>query len=473
MKRHLTPINSGKIRALFSMLLVIFALGYGPATLGQSTGVRIGTSPAASPDPSAMLDISAADKGLLIPRLTEVQRQAIASPATGLMVFQTDGSFVGFWYYVSPSGWTSLSPGGDNLGNHTATQNLNLSDKVLVGQTTPAAAIGTTGLRVDSDGKVNIGTKREAPVYAGLEEHTGAGILSTGTFKYDGNFNSIAGAGTRLLWSPERAAFRVGQVSGDQWDGANVGRHSVGMGSDVVASGNNAIALGNGTRATGENSFASGQDATASGHYSTAIGSRVSTGIRQGAVIIGDHSNPETITTSYANNTMTMRFAGGYSLYTSANGTSGLELAAGGSSWSYVSDSTRKENFAPVNGEDFLAKIARFKLTSWNYKGQSADSMRHYGPMAQDFYAAFGTDSFGTIGNDTTISQADFDGVNLIAIQALEKRTTELQNQIEQLLLQNATLKAKAEKTDADLQHLQEQMAKLSGELPAGVQAKK
>ena len=50
--------------------------------------------------------------------------------------------------------------------------------------------------------------------------------------------------------------------------------------------------------------------------------------------------------------------------------------------------------------------------------------------MAQEFYAAFGQDEYGSIGNDTTINQADFDGINLIAIQALEKRTTQLKEEL-------------------------------------------
>ena len=53
--------------------------------------------------------------------------------------------------------------------------------------------------------------------------------------------------------------------------------------------------------------------------------------------------------------------------------------------------------------------------------------------MAQDFYAAFGKDSLGYIGCDTLINQQDFLGVNLIAIQALEKRT----QKIEQLETEN------------------------------------
>jgi Chaperone of endosialidase len=86
-----------------------------------------------------------------------------------------------------------------------------------------------------------------------------------------------------------------------------------------------------------------------------------------------------------------------------------------------------KEKVTLTDGEDFLKKISLMKLGSWNYISQNPLKQRHYGPMAQDFYAAFGKDEFGTIGNDTTINSADFDGVNLIAIQALEKRTQKIE----------------------------------------------
>ena len=86
----------------------------------------------------------------------------------------------------------------------------------------------------------------------------------------------------------------------------------------------------------------------------------------------------------------------------------------------------------PVNGESFLNKIASMALTTWNYKGQTA-TFRHYGPMAQDFFAAFGKDELGTIGCDTLINQQDFLGISLIAIQALEKRTESLQKENDEL----------------------------------------
>ncbi|MGI9160327.1 MAG: hypothetical protein ACR2K1_11315, partial [Saprospiraceae bacterium] len=44
---------------------------------------------AATPDPSAMLDVQSATKGFLLPRMTSAERSAILNPATGLIVFNT------------------------------------------------------------------------------------------------------------------------------------------------------------------------------------------------------------------------------------------------------------------------------------------------------------------------------------------------------------------------------------------------
>ncbi len=65
------------------------------------------------PDASAILDLQAEDKGLLIPRLSVAQRIAIPEPATGLMIFQTDGDS-GFYYYDG-SVWLPLHGGGGGV----------------------------------------------------------------------------------------------------------------------------------------------------------------------------------------------------------------------------------------------------------------------------------------------------------------------------------------------------------------------
>ncbi|WP_394368790.1 NHL repeat-containing protein [Hymenobacter guriensis] len=84
---------------LLALLLVAPA-----AVFAQNVG--IGTT---TPDASAALDVKATDKGLLPPRLTSAQRAAIPSPATGLLVYQTDG--VAGYYYFSGTAWLNLSTG--------------------------------------------------------------------------------------------------------------------------------------------------------------------------------------------------------------------------------------------------------------------------------------------------------------------------------------------------------------------------
>jgi hypothetical protein len=90
------------------------------------------------------------------------------------------------------------------------------------------------------------------------------------------------------------------------------------------------------------------------------------------------------------------------------------------------SDKTKKENFQPVDGEEVLRKIRGFELTSWNFIGHDPKEFRHYGPMAQDFFGAFGHDGVGQIASETTINSGDIAGILMIAVQALEKRTEQI-----------------------------------------------
>jgi hypothetical protein len=88
----------------------------------------------ATPDNSAMVDIVSTTKGFLMPRMTTTQRIAIASPTTGLMVFDT---ILNSFYFYNGTAWTAFtSTSGDNLGNHTTTQNINLGNYYLSGDGT-------------------------------------------------------------------------------------------------------------------------------------------------------------------------------------------------------------------------------------------------------------------------------------------------------------------------------------------------
>jgi len=357
---------------------------------------------------------------------------------------------------------------------------------------------------VNSADKVGIGT---ATPLAKLHVSGDDGVLFTGT--YDSGTIPVEGTGTRMMWYPKKAAFRVGYVSGTQWADTNIGGistamgynttasgvvstamgesttasggrstamgyhttasnpystaigsyttasgdystamghnttasgdASTAMGAGTTASGINSTAMGAVTTASGTNSTATGYETTASGPSSTAMGANVSTNGKSGSFIIGDLS---TATLKYcgSNNEMIMRFAGGYHLYTNSATTIGAELLSGANSWASISDSTKKENYLNANGEYFLNSIAKLRLGSWNYKSQDAKDFRHYGPMAQEIFHYFGRDDYGTVGNDTTLATADMDGIMMIALQALEKRTVEqadlisvLINRIEQL----------------------------------------
>lgn len=86
------------MRIQFKKLSICFILS-GFLILNQSIAQNIGIG-TSSPHASAALEIKDSTKGILIPRMTMVQRNAIANPAEGLMVYQTD-STKGFWFYQS------------------------------------------------------------------------------------------------------------------------------------------------------------------------------------------------------------------------------------------------------------------------------------------------------------------------------------------------------------------------------------
>jgi len=96
-----------------------------------------------------------------------------------------------------------------------------------------------------------------------------------------------------------------------------------------------------------------------------------------------------------------------------------------------------------VEGEEVLTKIRALSLTSWNFIRHNPKQFRHYGPVAQDFFAAFGDDRIGTIGTPTTITSTDMEGVPMIAAQALEKRRATQAKEMDALRAENTELKAR------------------------------
>ena len=66
--------------------------------------------------------------------------------------------------------------------------------------------------------------------------------------------------------------------------------------------------------------------------------------------------------------------------------------------------------------DETLERISQMTLGSWNYKEHDPSQFRHYGPTAQEFFAAFGDDALGTVGANTTINNGDMAGIMMIVI---------------------------------------------------------
>jgi len=84
-----------------------------------------------------------------------------------------------------------------------------------------------------------------------------------------------------------------------------------------------------------------------------------------------------------------------------------------------------KENFAPVDHQDILSRINQLPISTWNYKLDDT-AIRHLGPMAQDFAAAFGVGY-----DDRHINSIDEGGVSLAGIQALYRLVQKQSKEIE------------------------------------------
>ncbi len=102
-----------------------------------------------------------------------------------------------------------------------------------------------------------------------------------------------------------------------------------------------------------------------------------------------------------------------------------------------MSDRDAKENVRAVDGKEVLEKVAAMPVSTWNYKAQDS-SVRHIGPMAQDFYAAFNVGP-----DDKHIATVDEGGVALAAIQGLNQK---LEAEVKGLRKEVAELKALVEK---------------------------
>jgi hypothetical protein len=258
-----------------------------------------------------------------------------------------------------------------------------------------------------------------------------------------GNSNSASGTGSTIAGGFVGTANGVyAAIGGGQSNNASGSHATIGGGGGNTASGQDATVSG------GTGNLASGIGATVPGGQSNqAIGTN-SFAAGTGAVATADgtfvwlDNSGGTVPGSGTPNQFIARSVNGYVLWTTSDLRVGAELGPGSGSWSMLSDRNVKDHLAPVNGARVLERLAKIPIGTWNYKSQ-ASSIRHMGPMAQDFRAAFG------LGEDNKhISDVDGQGVALAGVQELYRLNLQKDARIKQLAAQ---LRSTSREKDAKL----------------------
>jgi hypothetical protein len=263
-----------------------------------------------------------------------------------------------------------------------------------------------------------------------------------------GHFGTIGGGGDNT------ASGTFATIAGGYGNHAANWEATIGGGLWNIASGTRATVGGGDTnQALGETATVPGGIGNiAEGAHSFAAGTRAKTAAGATGSFVWSDSNDHD-TWSWNPNEFVARATGGFWLITGIDGTgditSGARLAAGSGQWSQLSDRSAKTAFAPVDGREVVARLAEFPIETWQYVSQAGD-IRHMGPMAQDFHAAFG------LGEDPRyIGTLDADGVALAAIQGLYEISREQAARIEALEAGNAAQQEQIDDLQARLAALE------------------
>jgi hypothetical protein len=344
-------------------------------TFPSSGAAGIGTT---SPNASSLLEVKSTSKGILIPRMTLTQRNAIASPATGLLIFQTN-STPGFYYY-SGTAWTAVtqkSKGWSLTGNSGTNPSTNF--------------IGTTDaeplmFRINNTkaGYIDYNTGAVALGYLSLNSNTAVGNTAMG---YEAGYSNTSGSNNTALGNSALLANSTGiqntatgtfALFSSTTGSSNVANGFDALESNTTASNNTAVGTlalhasnaGNNT-AVGYQSLYSNSDgdgntavgngslySNSNGNYNTAVGEEALSYNTAGSSLtaVGEGAN----------------VSGGGHLYSSAFGESSLITAdyqvaigsnyilsiGGYANWTNLSDGRVKKNIKQnVPGLGFINKL--------------------------------------------------------------------------------------------------------------------
>lgn len=369
----------------------------------------------------------------------------------GLGNLAGERAVVGGGTYNTASGFRSIVGGGSNnlASSNYATVGGGTNNVASAYRATVGGGADNTASEMDATvggGSGNVAGFRQATV-AGGTGNTADNVESTvggGSYNKASGAYATAGGGT----SNTAAGFSA-TASGGAGNLANGSYAAVSGGLANIAGGKWATVPGGyANHAMADYSFAAGSQANVDPAHT-------------GAMLFADASRFPFI--SLAPDEFAVRASGGVRFVTSLDQAgeplTGVRLPAGSGSWETLSDRNAKTGFKPLDSIQVLERLASIPIDTWNYKGQPA-AVQHIGPVAQDFYAAFG------LGEDNRyISSVDADGVSMAAIQGLYRMAQEKQALIETLQADDSQQAAQIEALQTENKRQEAQLASLDARL--------
>src|SRR5437773_465240 len=333
----------------------------------------------------------------------QIQLRVTGNCATGSAIRVVDQGGTVTCQSVGSGTVTAVTASAPLVSSGGTTPNISLPN-VIIGATN--TAIGSSALQSNTTGFFNTAS--------------GAGALLSNT---TGNSNTASGGGALQSNTTGDSNTANGSVAlfNNTTGGFNTASGLAALSSNTTGDFNTA----SGTFALQSNT--TGSNNTAIGFLANVAAANLSNATAIGALAFVDASNKIRL------------------------GDTNVTVIEGEVPFTFSSDQTRKENFQSVNGEEVLRKLRGLSLTSWNYVGHDPKQFRHYGPMGQEFFAAFGHDGIGTIGSPTTLTSSDMAGVLMSAVQALAKHRAEQRQDIDALIGENAELKGRLERLERKL----------------------
>lgn len=321
-------------------------------------------------------------------------------------------------------GQSNFSAGTDDviIGGQSNTISTSSFQSVILGSLDSTVDYGTgPGIRTILAGCLNTLFLSTENVFA---------AATNGSEAYGAVQSSVIGGSANILDGAVNSVILGGTTNNIQAAAAVI---LGGSGNTIEPSGqNSSIIFGTSSIVSAGASLAGGTVINVEAPYSIGIGRNVHVNAAHSGSFVWQCNDAATFN-SAATNEFAAKANGGVRFRTNSAGTTGMDMAAGGSSWVAVSSAAMKDNFEIVNTESLLDKFRRLEIFTFNYKDgiTGVFSDKNIGTTAEQWnetFAEFITPKFVKNAGQSIagISQMDAIGILLGVVK-------ELSNEIEKL----------------------------------------